>query len=75
MSQYCSCTISLFKKQEDSDLLVYSAACLNPFPIIFKLDRKTGTCNVITMNWLLHATLPSTTITNSNNTMNNLLRY
>jgi len=52
---------------EDSDLLVYSTVCLNPFPIIFKLDRKTGTCNVITMNWLLHANIPSTIMSNSSN--------
>jgi len=37
---------------EDSDLLVYSAAIGVPFPIIFKLDRNTGTCDVVSMRWL-----------------------
>jgi 5'-3' exonuclease len=37
---------------EDSDLLVYSAAVGVPFPIIFKLDRNTGACDVISMRWL-----------------------
>ena len=38
---------------EDSDLLVYSATCGVPFPIIYKLDRDTGSCDVVTMDWLL----------------------
>eukprot|EP00978_Attheya_sp_CCMP212_P033852 scaffold138794_cov48-Attheya_sp.AAC.1 len=41
---------------EDSDILVYSAACHVPFPIIYKLDRDTGSCDVITMDWLLNPT-------------------
>jgi len=43
---------------EDSDLLVYSAAIGVPFPIIFKLDRKSGSCDVMDMSWLF----PSSTI-------------
>eukprot|EP00804_Cyclotella_cryptica_P024107 CCRYP_007327-RA/>CCRYP_007327-RA protein AED:0.03 eAED:0.03 QI:217/1/1/1/1/1/3/46/952 len=39
---------------EDSDVLVYSAACRRPFPIIYKLDRKDGSCDVVTMDWLLN---------------------
>jgi len=46
---------------EDSDILVYSATCNLPFPIIYKLDRETGSCNVITMDWLLS---PSTSTFN-----------
>ena len=38
---------------EDSDVLVYSAACMQSFPIIYKLDRNTGDCDVISMDWLL----------------------
>jgi len=38
---------------EDSDILVYSAACGVPFPIIYKLDRNSGSCDVISMDWLL----------------------
>lgn len=41
---------------EDSDVLVYSAACGVPFPIIFKLERdgnNGGSCDVISMDWLL----------------------
>jgi 5'-3' exonuclease len=38
---------------EDSDVLVYSAACMHSFPIIYKLDRNSGSCDVISMDWLL----------------------
>jgi hypothetical protein len=38
---------------KDSDVLVYSAACHVPFPILFKLDRSSGQCDVISMEWLL----------------------
>lgn len=41
---------------EDSDVLVYSAACGVPFPIIFKLERdgnNGGSCDVMSMDWLL----------------------
>jgi 5'-3' exonuclease len=38
---------------EDSDVLVYSAACEVSFPIIFKLDRKSGNCSILSMDWLI----------------------
>jgi 5'-3' exonuclease len=38
---------------EDSDVLVYQAACHVPFPIIFKLDRNSGACDILSMEWLL----------------------
>jgi len=41
---------------EDSDVLVYSAAAHVAFPILFKLDRKTGDCDSIKMDWLLSLT-------------------
>ena len=41
---------------EDSDVLVYSAAAHVVFPILFKLDRKTGNCDRIKMDWLLSLT-------------------
>ena len=41
---------------EDSDVLVYSAAAHVGFPILFKLDRKTGDCDCINMDWLLSLT-------------------
>jgi exonuclease-1 len=41
---------------EDSDVLVYSAAAHVAFPIFFKLDRKTGNCDCIKMDWLLSQT-------------------
>lgn len=41
---------------EDSDVLVYSAAAHVAFPILFKLDRKTGNCDSINMDWLLSLT-------------------
>lgn len=38
---------------EDSDVLVYSAACNIAVPIIYKLSRDDGSCDVISMDWLL----------------------
>jgi 5'-3' exonuclease len=38
---------------EDSDVLVYAATCHCTVPIIFKLDRYTGSCEVMSMAWLL----------------------
>ena len=35
---------------------MYSAACNVPFPIIYKLNRENGSCNVISMDWLLSPT-------------------
>ena len=35
--------------------MVYSASCNFSFPILYKLDRDTGACDVITMDWLLNA--------------------
>lgn len=37
---------------EDSDVLVYSASCNTNFPIITKLDRHNGTCDVYSMSWI-----------------------
>ncbi len=39
---------------EDSDVLVYSAVTRKPFPIIYKFDRKDGSCDVVTMDWLVN---------------------
>ena len=38
---------------EDSDVLLYSAACRSSFPVLFKLDRNSGSCQVLSMSWLL----------------------
>lgn len=38
---------------EDSDVILYSVSCGVPFPIIYKLDRESGDCDIISMNWLL----------------------
>lgn len=38
---------------EDSDILAYSAACQVAFPVIFKLDRTSGNCDVISLDWLI----------------------
>lgn len=38
---------------EDSDVLVYSAVCNASIPVIYKLNRDDGSCDVITMDWLL----------------------
>jgi 5'-3' exonuclease len=39
---------------EDSDVLVYSAVTRQPFPIIYKLDKNDGSCDVVTMDWLVN---------------------
>jgi 5'-3' exonuclease len=58
---------------EDSDILVYSALTQIPFPIIYKLDRDNGNCDVITMDWLLtHHTSRSQP---NNNEFSNYRRY
>jgi 5'-3' exonuclease len=44
---------------EDSDVLVYSAAAQVPFPIIYKLDRQSGNCDVISMDWLFNPIPPA----------------
>jgi exonuclease-1 len=41
---------------EDSDVLVYSATCHISIPIIYKLDRTSGDCDVVNMDWLICAT-------------------
>jgi len=38
---------------EDSDIMVYSVACQVPFPILFKLDRNNGSCDIISMDFFL----------------------
>jgi exonuclease-1 len=48
MDGHCKAIIT-----EDSDVLVYCAAVRKIIPVLFKLDRKTGQCQVITMAWLL----------------------
>jgi exonuclease 1 len=40
---------------EDSDVLVYSAAAQVSFPIVYKLDRTSGQCDIISMDWLLRS--------------------
>jgi 5'-3' exonuclease len=44
---------------EDSDVLVYSAAAQKSFPIIYKLDRQSGNCDIISMDWLFNPILPA----------------
>lgn len=44
---------------EDSDILVYSATVGVAFPVIYKLDRDTGLCDVVSMDWLLSASSAS----------------
>lgn len=41
---------------EDSDVLVYSATCHISIPVIYKLDRTSGDCDVVSMDWLICAT-------------------
>ncbi len=37
---------------QDSDVLVYTAACQKSIPIIYKLSRDDGSCDVLSMDWL-----------------------
>ena len=42
---------------EDSDVLLYCAACQISIPILYKLERRganVGACDVISMDWLLN---------------------
>eukprot|EP00534_Pseudo-nitzschia_fraudulenta_P004233 CAMPEP_0201135696 /NCGR_PEP_ID=MMETSP0850-20130426/54458_1 /ASSEMBLY_ACC=CAM_ASM_000622 /TAXON_ID=183588 /ORGANISM="Pseudo-nitzschia fraudulenta, Strain WWA7" /LENGTH=805 /DNA_ID=CAMNT_0047406891 /DNA_START=1253 /DNA_END=3672 /DNA_ORIENTATION=- len=60
---------------EDSDVLVYSAAAHKAFPILFKLDRKTGDCDSINMDWLLSVGFEESSKTlKSNNTLELIFR-
>ncbi len=38
---------------EDSDILVYVAACNKPIPVLFKLNPDDGSCCEVNMDWLL----------------------
>ncbi|VEU39843.1 unnamed protein product [Pseudo-nitzschia multistriata] len=60
---------------EDSDVLVYSAAAHKPFPILFKLDRRTGACDSINMKWLISPSSQETArAVTSKNTLEFILR-
>ncbi|CAB9499860.1 Exonuclease 1 [Seminavis robusta] len=39
---------------EDSDVLVYLAACHAPYPVLYKLDRGSGQCSITSMEFLLN---------------------
>ena len=70
IEQRCSAIIT-----EDSDVLVYCAACHVSIPIIYKLDRKSGNCSTLSMDWLIHPTKfrNGRCSTNNNNTQKNAL--
>jgi hypothetical protein len=51
--QICPLTFQSLLYSKDSDVLVYSTASHCAFPVIFKLDRGTGSCDVMNMDWLL----------------------
>mmetsp|Transcript_35534 Transcript_35534/g.85970 ORF Transcript_35534/g.85970 Transcript_35534/m.85970 type:complete len:908 (+) Transcript_35534:196-2919(+) len=53
---------------EDSDVLAYSAAAHVAFPILYKLDRSTGNCDRISMDWLLS---PNNGCSNNSNRIDN----
>ena len=38
---------------EDSDVLVYSMACRTSFPILFKVDRNNGSCDILSMDRII----------------------
>jgi len=54
LAKLCADGITHAVVTEDSDVLVYSAVCRKPFPIIYKLDKTDGSCDVVTMDWLLN---------------------
>mmetsp|Transcript_17234 Transcript_17234/g.32622 ORF Transcript_17234/g.32622 Transcript_17234/m.32622 type:complete len:801 (+) Transcript_17234:171-2573(+) len=61
---------------EDSDVLVYSAACNRSFPIVYKLDRDGGDCDVISMDWLLcPSSLPTACKGNEGAIDHNMMYY
>jgi exonuclease 1 len=39
---------------QDSDVLVYLAVVHSSSPVICKLDKDTGSCDVVSMDWLLN---------------------
>jgi len=41
---------------EDSDVVVYCAVCHVSAPVIFKLDRRSGICDIAIVDWLLNGT-------------------
>jgi exonuclease 1 len=53
---------------EDSDVLLYSAVCQISFPILYKLDRHTGQCEVWNMDWLFKRFQQSLSSHHPNNT-------
>jgi exonuclease-1 len=55
LAKLCQDQIAHAVVTEDSDVLVYAAAVRVPFPVLFKLDRRNGCCDVISMDWLLSA--------------------
>jgi hypothetical protein len=60
---------------EDSDVLVYSAAAHKAFPVLFKLDRYTGACDKISMQFLLSPTPEHLSKSfKSNNTIESLIQ-
>jgi hypothetical protein len=60
---------------EDSDVLVYSAAAHIVFPVLFKLDRSSGACDMISMDWLLSSTCAEAAkAVSTNNTLEVILR-
>ena len=52
LAYLCKCGMADAVITEDSDVLVYSAACGNNFPIVYKLDRNSGNCQVYSMAWI-----------------------
>ena len=52
-SNACSYSLVKIGARQDSDVLVYSAASHFSFPVLFKLDRHSGSCDIIDMGWLL----------------------
>lgn len=60
MAKLCMDGVAHAIVTEDSDVLVYLAACHLSTPILYKLERQTGACDIISMEWLLCSSKSST---------------
>jgi 5'-3' exonuclease len=60
---------------EDSDVLLYSAAAHAAVPVLFKLDRQTGNCQKISMEFLLSMSpADADKATKTNNKLESMIR-
>lgn len=54
---------------EDSDVMLYCLSKQKAYPIIFKLNKDNGECDVISMDWLLNQCQDTTTLSSHESTL------